>query len=334
MAGFRRMILAGDVGGTNARLAIYDVERRKLKSLALEVVPTRLYESFQEVAAGFMERHATPVERACFGVPGPVKGGRAHPPNLAWEFDEERLADDLGLKKVHLVNDLVSNAYGIAALEEEDFAPLNAGEPIEGGNSALISPGTGLGEAGLLWLGDHHRPFPSEGGHTDLAPRDELEIGLLQFLLTHLEHVSYETILSGAGLHRIYQFLRETGRAEEPAWLAGRIQAEDPPAVISTVALEGGSELCVRALDLFRVDPWSGSREPGAQGVRDRECIHRRRHRAEDPSQAEGAGVHEILHRQGKAEAAGPLDTRPCHFERQNGPVGRGAICRAARRTA
>jgi glucokinase len=245
------MILAGDVGGTNARLAIYDVEHGKPTPLALEVVPTRLYGSFREVAAGFMERHATPVERACFGVPGPVKGGRADPPNLAWEFDEERLADELGLEKVHLVNDLVANAYGIAALEEEDFALLNAGEPLEGGNRALISPGTGLGEAGLLWLGGNHRPFPSEGGHTDFAPRDELEIALLQFLLTRLEHVSYETILSGSGLHRIYQFLRETGRAEEPAWLADRIQAEDPPAVISTVALEGGSELCVRALDLF-----------------------------------------------------------------------------------
>lgn len=245
------MILAGDIGGTNARLAIYDVERGKPKPLALEVVPTRLYGSFQEVAAGFMERHATPVERACFGVPGPVKDGRADPPNLAWEFDEERLADELGLEKVHLVNDLVANAYGIAALEEEDFALLNPGEPLEGGNRALISPGTGLGEAGLLWIGDHHRPFPSEGGHTDFAPRDELEIALLQFLLTHLEHVSYESILSGSGLYRIYQFLRETGRAEEPAWLADRIQAEDPPAVISTVALEGGSELCVRALDLF-----------------------------------------------------------------------------------
>ncbi len=245
------MILAGDVGGTNARLAIYDVERGKPKPLALEVVPTRLYGSFREVAARFMERHATPVERACFGVAGPVKDGRADPPNLAWEFDEERLADELGLEKVHLVNDLVANAYGIAALEEEDFAPLNAGEPLEGGARALISPGTGLGEAGLLRLGGHHRPFPSEGGHTDFAPRDELEIALLQFLLTDLEHVSYESVLSGAGLHRIYQFLRETGRAEEPAWLAGRIRAEDPAAVISTVALEDGSELCVRALDLF-----------------------------------------------------------------------------------
>jgi len=121
----------------------------------------------------------------------------------------------LGLETVTLINDLEANAYGIAALEPQDFVVLNEGVPDAEGNAAVIAAGTGLGEAGLYWDGTQHLAFACEGGHTDLAPRNELEIELLRYLLTQFEHASYERVLSGPGLFNIYKFLRDTGRGEE-----------------------------------------------------------------------------------------------------------------------
>jgi glucokinase len=172
--------------------------------------------------------------------------------NLPWVVDSRQVATELGLDQVSLINDLYANAHGIALLGESDFVVLNAGLPHPAGNRALISAGTGLGEAGLFFdaKGGYH-PFPSEGGHTDFAPRNDLEMELLRYLLGRFEHVSYERLLSGPGLHNIYEFLRDTGRGEEPAWLAEQIAAGDPSAAISKSALEGTSEICVQALDIF-----------------------------------------------------------------------------------
>ena len=151
-----------------------------------------------------------------------------------------------------MINDLFANAHGIALLEESDFVVLNPGVASRTGNRALISAGTGLGEAGLYADGQGgYHPFPSEGGHADFAPRNDLEMDLLRYLLGRFEHVSYERVLSGPGLHNIYQFLRETGRGEEPAWLAEQIAQGDPSAAISKSALEGTSAICVQALDIF-----------------------------------------------------------------------------------
>jgi len=162
------------------------------------------------------------------------------------------MAAELGLEQVHLINDLYANAHGIALLAESDFVVLNAGAEHAAGNRALISAGTGLGEAGLYAdaEGAYH-PFPSEGGHADFAPRNDLEVELLRYLLGRFEHVSYERVLSGPGLHNIYEFLRDTGRGEEPTWLAEQIGKGDPSAAISRSALEGTSEICVQALDIF-----------------------------------------------------------------------------------
>ena len=133
-----------------------------------------------------------------------------------------------------------------------DFVSLNTGIPIPGGNRALISAGTGLGEAGLLAEAmEAIRPFPSEGGHADFAPRNELEIELLRYLMGRFEHVSYERVLSGPGLHNIYEFLRDSGRGKEPAWLADAIAQGDPSAAIAKSGLEGSADLGVQALDIF-----------------------------------------------------------------------------------
>jgi glucokinase len=195
--------------------------------------------------------HHEKVDAACFGLPGAVLNGQVSTPNLPWVVDAGHLAGEVGLGRVELINDLFANAHGIALLQDSDFVVLNPGTPSAAGSRALISAGTGLGEAGLLAEAGGYRPFPSEGGHADFAPRNELEIELLRHLLGRFGRVSYERVLSGPGLFNIYQFLRDTGRGEEPAWLAEQIAQGDPSAAITKSGLEGKAEISVQALDIF-----------------------------------------------------------------------------------
>ncbi len=245
------MILAGDVGGTNTRLTVFDDRGGRLTPKAEATFPSREHISFESVLRKFIVAHPVAIAAACIGIAGPVRHGRSDATNLPWVVDAGQVARELDLKTVGLINDLEANAYGIAALEPKDFITLNAGASDAEGNQAIISAGTGLGEAGLYWDGNMHRPFATEGGHATFAPRNELEVALLRYLLARYEHVSVERVLSGPGLVNIYAFLRDTGRGEEPAWLAAQMREQDPGAVISQAAIIGKSELCVQALDLF-----------------------------------------------------------------------------------
>jgi len=245
------MILAGDIGGTNTRLAYVDVDGDHLTLVVEGIFSSREHPNLESVLAQFVSAHRLPVIQACFGVAGPVRNGRCKATNLPWVVDARQVANRLGLEKALVINDLEASAYGIPALEPKDFAMLSEGASDATGNAALISAGTGLGEAGLYWDGTQHRPFASEGGHATFAPRNDLEMELLRYLLKQYTHVSYERVLSARGLLNIYAFLRDTGRAEEPAWLAERMRRDDPPAVIAQAALEGTSALCTEALDLF-----------------------------------------------------------------------------------
>jgi glucokinase len=246
------MILAGDIGGTHTRLAFLEGTAERLQPVQTEVFSSPEFSGLTEIARKFLGEHPQAVEAACFGLPGAVVNGRVETTNLPWVVDTRQMASDLGVSSITLINDLFANAHGIALLEDSDFVVLNPGVPSGAGNRALISAGTGLGEAGLYGDGrGGYHPFPSEGGHSDFAPRTDLEIDLLRYLMGRFEHVSYERVLSGPGLHNIYQFLRETGRGEEPAWLADQIAQGDPSAAISKSALEGTSAICVQALDVF-----------------------------------------------------------------------------------
>jgi len=246
------MILAGDIGGTNTRLAFFEGTPDRLRPMEIEIFPSAHFAGPAEIVRRFLEIHKHAVEAACFGLPGAVVNGRVETTNLPWVVDSRHLSAELGLERVQLINDLYANAQGIALLADSDLVVLNPGVPNATGNRALISAGTGLGEAGLFAdaQGAYH-PFPSEGGHADFAPRNDVEMELLRYLLGRFEHVSYERVLSGPGLYNLYQFLRDTGRGEEPTWLAEQIAQGDPPATISKSALEGTSEICVQALDMF-----------------------------------------------------------------------------------
>jgi len=245
------MILAGDIGGTNARLALFDVQNGTYKLVSGSVFPSRQYRGLDEIVAQFVSDTDLHPSVACFGVAGPVRNGKVETSNLPWVVDSKRLAGELSLPTATLINDLEANAWGIAALEPDDVVVLNQvrGTPV--GNKAVIAAGTGLGEAGMYWDGSKHRVFASEGGHADFAPRNELEVDLLNYLRARFGHVSYERIVSGPGLVNVFHFLRDTGRGDEPLWLTEQMTTGDPAAAISMAALAGKCSLCEHAVDLF-----------------------------------------------------------------------------------
>ncbi|HET6374108.1 MAG TPA: glucokinase [Candidatus Polarisedimenticolia bacterium] len=242
------MILAGDIGGTKTRLALFD---SGLSLIGEATFASREHSGLAEVLRAYLSAGGPRIERACFGVAGPVRRGRASTTNLPWVVDAQELSRDLAIGSVSIINDLEANAYGIPALRPEESICLSSGAPDAEGNAALISAGTGLGEAGLYWDGARHRPFACEGGHAGFSPRDEVEIDLLRYLISRFGQVSWERVVSGPGLVNIYEFLRDTGRGEEPPWLARQLSSEDPGAVITRAAMDGSSPLCEQALDRF-----------------------------------------------------------------------------------
>jgi glucokinase len=245
------MILAGDIGGTNTRLALVEAKNEEMQILVEKTFPSRERMSLEAALEEFLAVHSCDLTRASFGIAGPVRNGRCEATNLPWVVNSKNVAKRLRLKRVGLINDLEANAYGIALLQSKDFVILNKGVRNATGNRAIISAGTGLGEAGMFWDGEKHRPFASEGGHVDFAPRNHLEIELLVYLMKRYQRVSYERLVSGPGLVNVYQFLRDTGKGEEPPWLAEELRQGDPAPIISQHALDGKSPLCLHALELF-----------------------------------------------------------------------------------
>jgi glucokinase len=244
------MILAGDVGGTKAHLALFDFSGGKLLHKRDKVFRPHEYSGLEEIVREFMA--GDKASAACFGVPGPVRDGRLRLTNLPWTLDSRELASHLAIDHVFLINDLEANGYGIAELESSQIYTLSEGDASQMGNRALIAAGTGLGQCFLAWLGRQHRPFPSEGGHCDFAPRNEDEIDLLRFLRQKYNgRISFERVVSGQGFMNIYEFLREVRGMEEPAWLAERLTKEDPNAVITELAMQAKSEICWKTTDMF-----------------------------------------------------------------------------------
>jgi glucokinase len=245
------MILAGDIGGTNARLAYFQSQNGHLNLVSEQVFPSREHDEFGEIVGKFLHDSGARPEAACFGIAGPVRNGRVETSNLPWIIEQARLADQFHLPSTLLINDLEAIAWGIGALGDADLVTLNRGSGSARGNQAVVAPGTGLGEAGLFWDGNRHHVFACEGGHADFAPRDELQIKLLQYLTARFGHVSYERILSGPGLVNTYEFLRDSGCAKESSALGDAMKKGDPAAAISRAALNGSDALASKALDLF-----------------------------------------------------------------------------------
>jgi len=244
------MILAGDIGGTNARLAFFDVQNGHFRLVSSSVFPCCEYAGLDQIVAKFVDTAKLHPDAACFGVPGPVRNGRVETSNLPWIIEQSRLAKQIQLPATLLINDLEANAWGIGGLSLQDLVALNQVPPAVG-NQAVIAPGTGLGEAGLHWNGTQHEVYACEGGHADFAPRGNLQVELLQFLESRHGHVSYERVLSGPGLVNVYQFLRGKGYGDEPEGFAAQLEHGDAAPVISCAALDGTNRLAEQALDLW-----------------------------------------------------------------------------------
>ncbi len=246
------MILAGDIGATRTRLAAFETEGNRLQCVVEKIYMSQEHGGLSEILAQFIRGEGIGVHSACLGVAGPVRSGRSKISNLPWIIDSRELAKQLKLNSVGLLNDLEAYAYGIDALDSKDFITLSEGSEDADGNRAVISARTGLGVAGLYWDGFRHHPFACEGGHADFAPRNGLQTELLTYLQNKYGRVSCERVLSGPGIKNIYDFLRNSHKADEPDWLSDQLKAtHDAPALISQLAQEGKAPICEQTMSLF-----------------------------------------------------------------------------------
>lgn len=249
---YGKAILAADIGGTKTSLGLFELRDGVLTLLRETTVPSKAHATFEGIVTQFLETNPCAPYILSIGVAGPVLNNQVKLTNLSWELDGDRLERELGITHAVLINDLEATAYGLTGLNAEDIAPVF--DPGEGtpGNMAILAPGTGLGEAGLFWDGAAYRPFATEGGHSDFAPRTELDLELQTYLKGVSDIVSCEHVVSGPGIYRIYRFLRDVKGHKEPAWLTENFKAgNDPAAVISHAAMRELDATCMKTMELF-----------------------------------------------------------------------------------
>ncbi len=243
--------LTGDVGGTKTLLQLIDGDgvsiysKRYLSSdfTGLEGI---VHQFFRDSQVG------EKPQLACLGVAGSIIGHKCYMVNLGWTLDSRELEQNLGIETVVLINDFTAVGYGILGLDRSDLFPLQDVAPMEGAPIGVIGAGTGLGEGFLIWQQDRYVVYPSEGGHTDFAPRSELEMGLLKYLLQQFDRVSVERVVSGQGIVHIYQFLWQYRQAE-PTEITRQManQAPNLAAVIANAAIEQTDPIATETIGLF-----------------------------------------------------------------------------------
>jgi glucokinase len=249
-----QLFLAGDIGGTKTLMALFSSEKGPLKPVVEQSYASSSFAGFDSIIDDFLQQSDISISHACFGVAGPVVKGRAKITKLPWQLVESELQAKHSFASLQLINDLVATGYGLPFLDNQDLFALNDGNKEVTGAIGIIAPGTGLGEAIFGWTGSEYMAIPSEGGHTDFAPTNDLEIELLRFLLDQYNHVSYDRLCSGKGIPEIYDFLKAGGKFAEPAWLAEKLAAaEDRAPLIINTALDDQLEcsLCQATLDTF-----------------------------------------------------------------------------------
>lgn len=245
------MILAGDIGGTNARLGLFVSQEGALSSVATHQYATQEFESLEKIVTRFLHEYGHGITCACFGVAGPVIAGRSQGVNMAWPVDRESLARALSDIPVTVINDLVANANGLTRLAAQDYRTIQKGETNPKGNIAILAAGTGLGVASVHRSDGKAQISPSEGGHSDFAPQSDEDIALLHFLRKRFDHVSWERVVSGNGLCHLYEFLHAREPDREPSWLRNALAEGDRAACIAKHGQDGSSDLCRQALLRF-----------------------------------------------------------------------------------
>jgi glucokinase len=243
-------LFSGDIGGTNTRLALFSFSEGTLRPLVTETYRSEQASGLEDLIELFLKKHPVKVLSACFGIAGPIEEGRVKTTNLPWEIFESRIRERFRWENVSLINDVEATIRAVPLLRGEDFLTLNEGEPRQG-NLGMVAPGTGLGQALMFRVAGRNFPVATEGGHVEFAPRDERQIELWRYLHRKFGHVSVERVVSGPGLNEIYGFLRTTSGRPEPSWLSRRLEREDPPRVVTEIALGHGDPVCMEAAELF-----------------------------------------------------------------------------------
>lgn len=244
--------LAGDVGGTKTILALYSADAGPDQPIHRTVFPSQDFSSLQAIIREYLADKNVIVHGASFGIAGPVQADRVQATNLPWVIEAGKLKENLAGATIWLLNDLNATAKAVTYLSSQDTHTLKPGKPEANGAIGVIAPGTGLGEAILIWDGRRYKAFPSEGGHSNFGPANPLEIDLLSYLQPKLGHISYEHICSGIGIPNLYSFLRDARQLPEPDWLRDAISnASDPVPIIAQAALESKSDICRRTMEMF-----------------------------------------------------------------------------------
>ncbi len=246
------MILAADIGGTKTILALYRYQGDDWSCYAKNTYPSKNYSSFEDLLSEFLGQQTEVLQSICIGVAGPVVNDQCQTTNLPWSIRRDEIVELTGCHKVKLLNDLEATAWGLLELPKEDFVELNAEAQQAQGHVAVIAAGTGLGEALIFHLQGADQVIATEGGHTDFAPQNDLEISLLRYLMTHHPgHVSYERVVCGQGLVNIYQFLKSINYAAVDEQVEQRMAQGDAAAVISSEGQNKLNTLCNKALQMF-----------------------------------------------------------------------------------
>lgn len=252
------IVLSGDIGGTNTRLQLTEFVADTTKIIKTTRYNNNEYSSLIDVIDIFLadiDAKDSRIESACFGVAGPIINETVKVTNLPWIITADVIKRQLKLDKVALLNDFVAIGYGLEMVQPFDLCTLQVGRPCIDGIKAYIGAGTGLGMGFIIYQGKS-KVYPTEGGHIDFAPTDEIQSELLGFMRKKYHRVSLERVLSGQGLIDIYLFVNENkklGEAEEQklAALIENDQRVDIAATITEHAVKNCNTLAVRALDIF-----------------------------------------------------------------------------------
>jgi len=240
-------ILAGDIGGTKTNLALYAGGKNSLELLRQNQYATTSYLNMTDMLVAFIGADKIP-DRIALAAAGPVQDGQVKMTNHGMQVSSQAISTHFNVP-VFLINDLEAAAFGLACLDEKDVAVFCRGVQNKSGNIGILAPGTGLGEAGLFSNGDTWQPFATEGGHSDFAPRTNLDWELYQYLQQQFGHVSWERVLSGPGIGNIFDFLVKVKKKDVPADVTRQLIAGDKAAVISSSA--ANCAVCGETIDLF-----------------------------------------------------------------------------------
>ncbi|MCA6074253.1 glucokinase [Fulvivirga sedimenti] len=246
-----KIVLAADIGGTKTNMALFRHTDLEFEELISHTYPSSSFNSPTEIIDDFSERAGISYDAISLAIAGPVYKQSVQATNLPWGINALEIQKKTGIAEVYLINDLEANAYGLGVLKPEDFVCIHEGDPEPEGNVAMISPGTGLGEAGMYWDKKYLHPFATEGGHCDFAPQTELDIEILKFLQRNLDHVSWERLVSGPGIETIFKFYAEEKKMTIPDPIREALSRGSAGPLISKYAAEGQCRICEATIDLF-----------------------------------------------------------------------------------